>query len=659
MANATPVTPPTLPVDAGGTPPAARSSERKKTLKERLAIPRSATPYFVAALLASVAMGWYFFIFVPQKLEYFVGLRFRTLAVASGQIKGKAESLGQSLSSAPVARLERTGPPAAPSSGAGLRAASDGPGESGTAQYLRLLIPDIQLEEPGVPLRGNGLQLAVDRPPDDVYKVLRATVAWDRVASQGAAASRGEFDDLVLADARGEVLWQREKTTPRLGNLTELLYADDDKGTLMSPSWTIRTVSPAIGSGKGLPKTAALKAVRVGSTSTLMLMQAIQLESPYVADANQSTLYVAGFVSRSRLQAQAMRIPLAWLVAVSLPIALLFLALPFIKLATMNAKERFSFVNLILLAVGTLAAAGLGAVIPVGPRSVDDAGDGVLAGIATLLDEHLGEESDRVLSLARQIVQFQAKTKELQPCAVPHQVQDWGTDALCGLWQSLTEAAAPARSPEVDVAAAAQVPPAAVSIPEPVPELDVAIWLDERGNQTRKWTTKAQLTGRTSHRTFEHFQNLISGSLWSRRGTDAVSFTIEPLRAPTTAELGVVFAMRVADLRNSGTVRSAVTPSSQPDDAPFLALNVRPHSIVDAVMPPGYGFAIVGADGKVLFHSDDGLSLEENFFEEVSNAQGVRERMQLDRAVTWSGDYHGTPHRLHMQPVSSLQGSRW
>ena len=76
-------------------------------------------------------------------------------------------------------------------------------------------------------------------------------------------------------------------------------------------------------------------------------------------------------------------------------------------------------------------------------------------------------------------------------------------------------------------------------------------------------------------------------------------------------------------------------------------------------MPPGYGFAIIAPNGRVLFHSDDGLSLEENFFAEVSNAQGVRERMQIERAVTWSGDYHGAPHRIHMQPVSTLEGSRW
>src|SRR6187399_1891619 len=80
----------------GGAPPVKRPG-LKATLKEKLAIPPSASPYFVAAFLASMAMGWYFFLYVPQKLDYFVGLRFRTLAVASGQIKSKAESLGGSL----------------------------------------------------------------------------------------------------------------------------------------------------------------------------------------------------------------------------------------------------------------------------------------------------------------------------------------------------------------------------------------------------------------------------------------------------------------------------------------------------------------------------------------------------------------------------------
>ncbi len=467
----------------GGPPPAKRPG-LKATLKEKLAIPPSASPYFVAAFLASMAMGWYFFLYVPQKLEYFVGLRFRTLAVASGQIKSKAESLGGSLVIAQPAAAESG--PASPDA-----AATEGDME----KYLRLLVPDIRLERTGAGGRSSGLQLAVTRLNTNPGESLRATVSWERVASQAAAATTQEFDDLVLADASGQVVWQREKTTPRLGNLTELLYAEDDKGTLMSPSWAIRTVFPAVDAQKGLPKTATLKPVRVGSTSTLMLVQALHPDSPQITDPAQTTLYAAGFVSRNRLQQQAMRIPLAWLVVLWVPIAVLFLALPFIKLATMQAKERFSTANLVLMVLGAIAAAGLGAVIPFGPRAVSDAGDRVLEDLATLIDTHLGDETGAVLALATEVAGLREGAPGLKACEVRYTKEWWGSLELCDLWAPLSGVVRRADNS--------------------MPELDVAIWLDDRGEQVRKWTTKAQLTGKATHSGFEHFQNLASGALWS------------------------------------------------------------------------------------------------------------------------------------------------
>jgi len=482
--------------------------------------------------------------------------------------------------------------------------------------------------------------------------VLNGTVAWNRVAAQAAAASMLEFDDIVLADKTGRVVWQRENTTPRVGTLAELLYSEEDKGTLLSPTWSIHTVFPAVDSKKELPKTAALKAVRIGPTSAFMLVQGVNLESPFITDQNQTTLYVAGFVSRSRLQQQAMRIPLVWLVAVWLPIGILFLALPFIKLATMNAKERFSAMNLVVMAICTVATAALAAVIPLGPRSVSSGGDQALEGLAARVDSSFGQETQAVLALAKEIEKARLGQAHLRPCEVPVGADRWKTNALCDLWSVLP---LPDR---LDF----------------VPELDVAIWLDDRGEQVLKWTTKAQLTAPAPHAAFEHFQNLRSGTLWSLAAPETeepLPFTIEPLRSPTTADLGVMFAMPLANVRTalaaSRTLPAAGAASSTEvhptgtatDSAKYLALNIRPHAVIDPVMPPGYGFAIVAPEGKVLFHSNQGLSLEENFFAEVSNVQSVRDRMQVDRSVTWSGDYHGIPHRIHVQPVASIPGSHW
>ena len=97
-------------------------------------------PYVIAALMASSAMAWYFFIFVPAKTNYFVGLRFRTLAVAAGHVKNKADNLAQALN------IALDVPPVHPAQVSEKSGASDKKEEKRqlVSEYLRLVVPDIQ-----------------------------------------------------------------------------------------------------------------------------------------------------------------------------------------------------------------------------------------------------------------------------------------------------------------------------------------------------------------------------------------------------------------------------------------------------------------------------------------------------------------------------------
>ena len=88
-------------------------------------------------------------------------------------------------------------------------------------------------------------------------------------------------------------------------------------------------------------------------------------------------------------------------------------------------------------------------------------------------------------------------------------------------------------------------------------------------------------------------------------------------------------------------------------------LNVRPQSVVDPLMPPGFGFAVMSEDGSMLFHSEEGLSLAEGFLDEVNDRDVVRAWAASGHTVTWSGDYHGRPHRLHLQAMPQFANSRW
>jgi hypothetical protein len=588
--------------------PTGSAASTPKAIAPQHRVPRTTIPYYAAAFVAAAVMAWYFFLFVPDKLDYFVGLRLRTLAVASSQVESRITNLAGAVA---VANARLANP----------KQTTD------EAQYLRVLVPDVQPYSGGPLPPGIGLTVPTANKDDASAPARIGTVAWDDVMAQAAEVSTRDFDDLVLTTGNGDVLWQRERNTPRLGNLQQLVYAERAPGGWLSLSWDVQRDFPNAKPDKPLPKAVALKEIRVGITPSLLLVQAIPLPANGVqAVQNARELYLAGVVSRDALQAQAMRVPLAWIVLLSLPIVLLFLALPFVKLATLRPRERYGFADAVLLVIATIAAAGLGATIPFVPVTVDERSDQALAAFASDLDARIAEDVRTVLDLARTVTHHKdALAARLVDCKV--ELERFGLKK-CDLWQAVH----------------------ADRLARPSIELDVVIWIDADGRQLDKWTTKAQLTGEISHRSFRHFRDLITDQTWAvdrRNDNDPpyTRFTMEPLRAPTTGELGVVVAQPLE--RDAGGRRQ------------FLALNVRPRSLLDTVVAPGHGFAVMELGGRVLFHSEESLSLEENFFEEVGEPADVRARALSGHTVTWSGDYHGRPHRLHMQQVSGVRNSPW
>ncbi len=605
--------------DTGAPPPSSRARTHLDSGDATLT--RPALPYAIAALVASAAMAWYFFVFVPAKLDYFIGMRFRTLAVAARHVSNKIDNLATGLGSIPVCE--------------------GATGETGETtrkkeRYVALVLPEIRLVNapgpPGPALQGCGLE---------------GTVAWTDVVREAAAASRRDFDDLILATNSGDVVWQRETGTPRIANLSELLGATDDSGG-WGFSWLGRGTRPVPARKENLQGTAQRKVLDIGGSVNHLLAQAVPVNG---AD----TLYIAGLVAQDRIAREARRIPTAWLVPIGCGVVLLFLAIPFLKLATLTATERFRFSDVLLMMFATVATVGFGALVPTAGTSAD-ATDETLDALAASIQQNLKAETRQILDFGRFIIDSGSAIGSLKPCAaLPSGIVVPGSTAAaqtppaatttptgeCALWDALATA-----PPAVQALKAATIDPHA-----PPFELDVVIWLDRAGQQVRKWTTKHQITGPTSHATFAHYHALARCDLWTLQDEPSRKrFTVEPLLAPTTSQVGVVFAMPIGDCEAArGADR---TPS-------YLALNVRPQALIDAIAPPGLGFAVVAQDGRVLFHSDEALSLEENFFEELGDAGRARDAAGTTRVLHWSGEYHGRQHRFGMQPVTAFEGCPW
>jgi hypothetical protein len=83
-------------------------------------------------------------------------------------------------------------------------------------------------------------------------------------------------------------------------------------------------------------------------------------------------------------------------------------------------------------------------------------------------------------------------------------------------------------------------------------------------------------------------------------------------------------------------------------------LSFRPLSVLEPVMPGGYGFAIIDAAGKVIFHSDHCLNGNENFFSECTRGDTVKAAI-FAGAEEWIDDmYHGKRRDLYLRPVKNV-----
>src|SRR5205085_3509836 len=107
--------------------------------------------------------------------------------------------------------------------------------------------------------------------------------------------------------------------------------------------------------------------------------------------------FLAGFVSRSALQSEAMHVPAEWVVAAMLPFALVFLLLPFLKLATVTSKERYSFGDVAFLGVCAILLAAVGGALPFLADSPTRESDGELTDLAKEIEANLHAEAANFL----------------------------------------------------------------------------------------------------------------------------------------------------------------------------------------------------------------------------------------------------------------------
>ena len=90
------------------------------------------------------------------------------------------------------------------------------------------------------------------------------------------------------------------------------------------------------------------------------------------------------------------------------------------------------------------------------------------------------------------------------------------------------------------------------------------------------------------------------------------------------------------------------------------ALTIPLKTLLDPVLVPGFGFALIDDSGRVLFHSDSEHNLSESFFTETDGSRRLRALVAARHEEHLDLPYWGEDHRAFLKPVKiEGLGAEW
>jgi hypothetical protein len=516
---------------------------------------------------------------------------------------------------------------------------------------------------------------------------------YDLSKALGSVDEEGFFDHILVVRRDGSVVFQRSRpdiqmrrTYAELGSARASLPVRSQSDFRVEHLNALEEVgTKAALDFRSLTRGSSLVDVRLAGATYALFSQPVRLSvrsfpekssaqtPPSPTGGEIEEWVVCGLVRSDHFRTRSLEISYELIVWAIVGLWAVTLSYPMLKVALMSPRERFRSIDAFMLFVCTLVGAGLltftlfGVYLYYDLQREETASQ--LQTLAQQVDGHVGVELDKmwdqldyVNGRARGLRELQFETgsitRNLEPAAHGSKAANYSSEHA-----------------RVNLLADRKLLQSGINQPYPYfnqcyPYFGQIFWTDTSGAQRVKWAIGPMTTVLFPVSLQPFYQDAQEQELWSLRpvlnkptsetaeracpSTDASRLNstpskrvgLESLRSPTRGTNIAIF------WSNTGVPSGKI-------NQPSAFLSAKLLSLMQPVLPPGFGYAVIKNDGTVLFHSDPSHNLMENLFAECDDSVTLRSLVFGHASGFLYANCLGKRHHLYVTPLASIRSAPW
>ena len=428
----------------------------------------------------------------------------------------------------------------------------------------------------------------------------------------------GVFDTFFILDSSGEVIYQAQQAPgDESGSNMKILRVRQLAVPRTFEKAQMLAVTELMSGSRQMP-------VQLGDNAYQLFSFPIPLTVHIDRGAHEQndagageTWVVCGLVSAGEFRSRSLQISVTVLSCLAAVMLLVIFSWPFVKVAMTGPQNKTTLFDVILLGICGILAASIVCLVAVDWLTYDkleQSADDQLVKLASDIEGKFNAD------IAASIDQLDA----LQQLAVANQP---------GSTSGQTHG---------DLLAPGNFDPS-------FPFQSFAL-IGHDGKQTAKWSVDSvvpPLTKTVNRNFFLAAKNKGRDylSIPSRSGAMR-RLAIDSIRSSTTGQTEAVFARNADEMPGLWRLDDSVA---------VIAMSASSQlSVLNAIVPEDFGFAIVDPAGQVLFHSQSERNGSENIFAETDQDPKLRAAVIARQNETMDVRYWGDDYRAHVHPLKSL-----